>query len=116
MKRVTISILILTACGAFGNQAYAQWPLGPDITKQARSAEQGTTVTATGRFQIFVSPNMKGHTFMLDTDTGRVWVVNKDSLSGNFSLQRVHVEQVDEEKKSKQEKATSGETEKKASE
>ncbi|MGB6066056.1 MAG: hypothetical protein WBG50_14745 [Desulfomonilaceae bacterium] len=76
--------------------AYAQWPLGRDLaTQEAKSAESGPYVTTTGRFQIFVSPQAKGHTFMLDTDSGRVWIMKKDSTSGDFSLHRVPVEQVD---------------------
>ncbi len=87
---VPIFATVLTA------PAYAQWPLGQNPpTQEARSAEAGLHITTTGRYQIFVSPQAKGHTFMLDTDSGRVWIMKKDSTSGDFSLHRVPVEQVD---------------------
>ncbi|MGO9569064.1 MAG: hypothetical protein ACLP5H_16130 [Desulfomonilaceae bacterium] len=76
--------------------AQAQWPLGKELSVQeGKSTEGSPYVTTNGRYQIFVSPQAKGHTFMLDTDTGRVWIMKKDSTSGDFSLQRVPVEQVD---------------------
>lgn len=77
--------------------ARAQWPLGRDTPQTgAKSEEQyGTHVTATGRFQIFVSPQTKGYTFMLDTETGKIWILKKDSTSGEFSMQRITVDQVD---------------------
>jgi hypothetical protein len=62
----------------------------------AKSDEQhGAHVTATGRFQIFVSPQTKGYTFMLDTETGKIWILKKDGASGEFSMQRITVDQVD---------------------
>lgn len=74
--------------------SYGQWPLGKEsVQPQTKSVETGVSVTGSGRHQIFVSPNVKGHTFMIDTDTGRVWIFKKDNTSGDFSLQRVPVEQ-----------------------
>ena len=73
----------------------AQWPLGKDLTQMAEKSAPGPNITATGRFQIFVSPHLKGNTFMIDTDTGKVWIIMKDHASGNFSLKRVPVEEVD---------------------
>lgn len=93
-----IMSLILVAALSVGvvATAQAQWPLGKELSVQeGKSPEGGPYVTTTGRYQIFVSPQAKGHTFMLDTDTGRVWIMKKDSTSGDFSLQRVSVEQVD---------------------
>ena len=93
-----IMSLILVAAVSVGvvATAQAQWPLGKELAVQeGKSTEGGPYVTTTGRYQIFVSPQAKGHTFMLDTDTGRVWIMKKDSTSGDFSLQRVSVEQVD---------------------
>jgi hypothetical protein len=52
-------------------------------------------VTVSGRFQIFTSPHEKGDTFMLDTDTGRVWLLKKDKTSGEYSFKRIRVEEVD---------------------
>jgi hypothetical protein len=76
--------------------AQAQWPLGKDLPLQeGKSAEGHPYVTTTGRYQIFVSPQAKGFTFMLDTNTGKVWIMKKDSTSGDFSLQRVPVAEVD---------------------
>lgn len=74
--------------------AHAQWPLGRDMMPQPK-IEPGPTVTVTGRFQIFTSPYLKGDTFMLDTQSGRVWILEKDSTSGEFSMKRVRVEEVD---------------------
>jgi hypothetical protein len=75
--------------------ATAQWPLGRDITTSLKAEPTGTVVTATGRFQIFISPNIKDQTFMLDTDSGRVWILRKDHASGDFFLKRVPVDEVD---------------------
>jgi hypothetical protein len=73
----------------------AQWPLGKELTQTVQKGERDPAVTASGRFQIFVSPNHKNHTFMLDTDTGKVWIIIKDQTSGDFSFRRVPVEEVD---------------------
>lgn len=74
----------------------AQWPLGRDgAIKLPKDHESEGPVTVTGRYQVFVSPNVKGHTFMIDTETGRVWIMKKDHASGEFSLQRIPVDQVD---------------------
>ncbi|HMK37215.1 MAG TPA: hypothetical protein VK463_19230 [Desulfomonilaceae bacterium] len=75
--------------------AYAQWPLGREGLQEAKSSDGLPNVTGSGRFQIFVSPQAKGYTFMLDTDTGKVWIMKKDHTSGEFSMQRIPVEQVD---------------------
>ena len=92
--RLNIALLFAAILAA---PAYAQWPLGRElVAPEAKSAEAACPyVTTTGRYQIFVSPQAKGHTFMLDTDSGRVWIMKKDSTSGDFSLRRVPVEQVD---------------------
>jgi len=73
----------------------AQWPLGKDITPIPEKSAPGPNITATGRFQIFISPHLKGSTFMIDTDTGKIWTIVKDHSTGNFSLKRVLVEEVD---------------------
>ena len=75
--------------------AHAQWPLGEGLSKMQKEMQPSPNLTTSGRFQVFTSPNIKGHTFMLDTDSGRVWVMKKDSTSGEFSLQRIPVDQVD---------------------
>jgi hypothetical protein len=72
----------------------AQLPLGRDSSTVLKQEPSGT-VTVTGRFQIFVSPHVKGHTFMVDTETGRIWIMKKDGTSGDFSMERIAVEQVD---------------------
>jgi hypothetical protein len=77
------------------SHAHAQWPLGEGLSKMQKELQPSPNLTTSGRFQVFTSPNIKGHTFMLDTDTGRVWTMKKDSTSGEFSLQRISVEQVD---------------------
>lgn len=83
-------------------EAHAQWPLGRDVPQLAgKSEEHPAQVTATGRFQIFVSPQAKGYTFMIDTDTGRIWIMKKDHTSGDFSMQRIPVEQVDADRPAK---------------
>ena len=74
--------------------ATAQWPLGGDMMKKP-GIEPSPTVTVSGRFQIFTSPHEKGDTFMLDTDTGKVWILKKDSTSGTYLLKRIRVEEVD---------------------
>jgi hypothetical protein len=82
--------------------AQAQWPLGREAPPlAAKSEDHATQVTATGRFQIFVSPQAKGYTFMLDTDTGKIWILKKDHASGDYSMQRIPVDQVDAEQAEK---------------
>ncbi len=90
-----ILIVILLAFAGLASFAEAQWPLGKELTGQETKGESFPNVTGTGRFQIFVSPQAKGNTFMLDTETGRVWIMKKDHTSGEFSLHRVQVEQID---------------------
>jgi hypothetical protein len=80
---------------SMGTSAYSQWPLGKELAQTPQKAEPGPGVTTTGRFQVFVSPNHKGYTFMLDTETGKVWTIIKDHTSGDLSLRRVPVEDVD---------------------
>ena len=88
------SILILSL-GLIGD-GHSQWPLGRESGQVPKGNEQATwNLMASGRHQIFVSPHIKGHTFMIDTDTGKVWVMKKDSTSGEFSLQRIPVEEVE---------------------
>lgn len=81
-------VLMLTPC------TWAQWPLGGEMMRMPKS-EPSPTVTVNGRFQIFTSPNEKGETFMIDTDTGKVWILEKDTTSGAFVLKRIRVEEVD---------------------
>ncbi len=90
------SAATVVLCLIIAGLAQAQWPLGRDATPPVlKSGERGDTITLTGRFQVFVSPNVKGHTFMLDTDTGRIWIMKKDSTTGDFSFQRIPVDQID---------------------
>jgi len=79
----------------------AQWPLGREDGHAAKSAEARESIMVSGRHQVFISPHAKGHTFMIDTDTGKVWVLKKDGASGEFSFQRIPVDQVDADKKEK---------------
>ena len=108
------SVITVILCLIVAGLAHAQWPLGRDGAPQMlKSGEHGDTITLTGRFQVFVSPNVKGHTFMLDTDTGRIWIMKKDSTTGDFSFQRIPVEQIDSQQtgKSVQDKSKPGEKE-----
>ena len=41
--------------------------------------DQSPPTTLTGRYQIVFSPHMRADTFLLDTETGRVWSVVKFS-------------------------------------
>jgi hypothetical protein len=92
--------------------AEAQWPLGKMPTVPA-GGKSGPNVTVTGRFQIFVSPQEKDHTFMLDTDTGKIWILKKDHSTGDFSWKRVPVEGVDPEKAEEVDKKSEKKSEKK---
>ncbi len=104
MKGVIRLMLVPAMVLVLGATAQAQWPLGKELSLQeGKSTEGGPYVTNTGRYQIFVSPQAKGFTFMLDTDTGKVWIMKKDSTSGDFSLQRIPVEQVDAQPSGKSE-------------
>ena len=96
MRVIVILIFILS----LADLAPAQWPLGkmPPPTVQAKP---GPNLTVTGRLQVFISPNIKDQTFMLDTDTGRVWIMKKDHSTGDFSWKRIRVEEVDDKEKGK---------------
>jgi hypothetical protein len=96
MRVSTRSALILGVFIVTMTSANAQWPLGRETSQQpSKIGEADATITITGRFQVFVSPNLKGNTFMIDTETGRIWIMKKDHASGEFSFQRIPVEQVD---------------------
>jgi hypothetical protein len=99
MKASWCVTMVLALGLVMPSSAAAQWPLGRELPPMPVK-DEGTHVLAsgTGRFQIFVSPNIKGHSFMLDTETGRVWIMKKDATTGEFSLQRIPVEQVDGQK------------------
>ena len=78
-------------------KAFAQWPLGKDLSgAPVKSGEPSGYLTGSGRFQVFVSPNVKGHTFMLDSESGRLWIFKKDNASGDISLKKIPVEKIDE--------------------
>jgi hypothetical protein len=102
MRKHFIALVILSVMLCMVAGAVAQWPLGREGAPLAgKSEDHAPQVTATGRFQIFVSPQAKGYTFMLDTDTGKIWILKKDHLSGDFSMQRIPVEQVDADRGAK---------------
>jgi len=96
---LTIGCLLLVL--AASAPADAQWPLGRDVPQLQKASESSLSVMSSGRFQVFVSPNVKGHTFMLDTDTGKVWIMKKDDTLGDFSFKRVPVEQIDDDQSGK---------------
>ena len=99
--RITIRVIvILILILGLAEWAPAQWPLGkmPPTTVEAKP---GPNLTVTGRFQVFISPHIKDQTFMLDTDTGRVWIIKKDHSTGNFSWKRIPVDEVDDKVKGK---------------
>lgn len=95
MKGIFRTVVIGTLCLGAASWVQAQWPLGKELPQVSAKSEPGPNITVTGRFQIFISPHTKGHTFMLDTDTGKIWVLHKDPTAGDFSLKRVPVEEVD---------------------
>ncbi len=93
MEKIFSAGLLLMLSGTFLVESEAQWPLGKEISPPTgKTSEAGMFSSGSGRHQIFVSPNIKGHTFMIDTETGKVWIFRKDSASGDYSLQRVTVE------------------------
>jgi hypothetical protein len=85
--------------------AYAQWPLGKELASPEPKTESAPQVTGSGRFQVFVSPQAKGYTFMIDSETGKIWVMKRDHTAGEFSLHRVHVEGIDAQTTGKTEKS-----------
>jgi hypothetical protein len=100
---VAIVLLAMALTGA----AEAQWPLNTQNLPKPK--EPGLSATATGRFQIFVSPRIKTATFMIDTDTGRIWIFKKDHSTGDFSLKQVPVENVDADGKGRTKAGQTGE-------
>ena len=96
MKTVISFFVVATLCLGVTFSAQAQWPLGKELGQSPpKPADSSSSITVTGRYQMFVSPNDKSHTFMIDTETGRLWMMNKDAVSGNLSLKRIPVEEVD---------------------
>lgn len=94
MKRIIIPAALTMALLAMPICSFGQWPLGREGL-QGLKTEPSPTVTIRGRFQVFTSPNVRGETFMLDTDTGKVWILKKDGTTGLFTLERIQVEEVD---------------------
>ncbi len=92
-----LSLNLFVVITFFCVESYAQWPLGKDTTSGSiKPAESSGYLTGSGRFQIFVSPNIKGHTFMLDAETGRLWIFKKDTASGDLSLQIIPVDKLNQ--------------------
>ncbi|MFH0822656.1 MAG: hypothetical protein V2B18_07875 [Pseudomonadota bacterium] len=99
-RHLWLATFVLLSWGLFGN-AWAQWPLTREQGAIPKHESQWSYVTSGGRYQVVVSPHLKDHTFMLDSDTGRVWVFKKDHSSGEFSLKRIPVDEVDAAKTGK---------------
>jgi hypothetical protein len=95
MKKLRCGGLVCVLLWVCAGVVWAQWPLGKEMGAAVKEQEHGLYVTGSGRFQIFTSPQAKGFTFMVDSDTGRVWVMKKDHTSGEFSFQRVPVRDLD---------------------
>jgi hypothetical protein len=93
MKTVVAAAAVLILSLGLTGTGSPQWPLGRDASQAPKSGETFQSLMVTGRYQMFVSPHIKGHTFMIDTDTGRVWIMKKDNTTGDFSLQRIPVEE-----------------------
>ena len=113
MKRIIFPAALTMVLLAMPICSFGQWPLGREGI-QGLKTEPSPTVTVRGRFQVFTSPNVKGETFMLDTDTGKVWILKKDGTTGLFALERIQVEEVDASFKSGSNASTS-EAEKRSS-
>lgn len=95
MKKLAVATLFLIGISGLGINADGQWPLGREAAQLVKTSEMAQPLMMTGRYQIVVSPYVKGHTFMIDTETGRMWHMKKDSTTGEFSLQRIPVEHLD---------------------
>jgi hypothetical protein len=95
MKIIVKASLVMLLLVVTAWSAEAQWPLGNSPQPQLKPPEPDSNLAGTGRFQVFISPNIKGHTFMLDSNTGKMWVFKKDHSTGDFYLERVKVENVD---------------------
>jgi len=95
MKGITSAAALAIIFLAIPIPSNGQWPLGRDGLQGTLKTEPSPTITVRGRFQFFTSPNVKGETFMLDTETGRVWILKKDGTTGLFGLERIRVEDVD---------------------
>lgn len=93
MKTVAAAAFFLLLSLGSAQLGLPQWPLGREGGPAPKAGESFQSLMVSGRFQIFVSPHIRGHTFMIDTDTGKVWIMKKDSTSGDFSFQRIPVEE-----------------------
>ena len=93
MNKIVMTVFFGLLWALLATEVFAQWPLGKEMPQAgAKTQESVLSGTGSGRHQIFVSPHIKGHTFMIDTETGKIWIFRKDGASGDFSLQRVPVE------------------------
>jgi hypothetical protein len=115
MRVVTYLAIISTLLTGVMVPAHAQWPLGREGLQESKSSEGPPYLTGTGRFQIFVSPQAKGYTFMIDTDTGKIWIMKKDHTSGEFSMQRIPVDQIDPKESAKPQSEAKKSTDKETS-
>ncbi|MCX5872197.1 MAG: hypothetical protein NTY51_03040 [Deltaproteobacteria bacterium] len=94
---LSMTCMLFVLLTAWDVPVLAQWPLGKELPPgSTKTGESGGYLTGSGRFQVFVSPNIKGHTFMLDSETGRVWIFKKDNASGDISIQRIPVDQLND--------------------
>jgi len=99
-----IPALCLMLALVFGpSVCLGQWPLTREGL-ELKSSESGQNLTSRGRFQVFTSPQAKGSTFMIDSETGKIWIMIKDSSSGEFSMQRIPVAEIDQKDKAKQDR------------
>jgi hypothetical protein len=104
MRSFLRSTAVVVFLLVFAAGAHAQWPPGAPEQKREKK-EKKVRAMNTGRFQVFVSPNVKGKTFMLDTETGAMWIIKKDHSTGDYDWMKMFVEGISEAKPKKASKS-----------
>lgn len=51
--------------------------------------------SSNGKYQIFFSPHVRADTFLLDTETGKIWVLNKIEIMEDEPLVWRYVDRID---------------------
>ena len=80
-------LLFLAALVAFGSSAPVRAAAGGSTSPPPGGSIGGPPGGLPGRYQIVISPHLRAETFLVDTQTGRTWIMTRyDDLEGKPSV------------------------------